>query len=342
MFSAKVIDADGHVSESQEKVAKYLDDPFRRRSFHLSVYPWDGWDRRLFGSITQWAGDAKTWLSALDDNKVECAVLYPTLGLFLAFSKDEEWNRALSKAYNRFLREEFMKVSPRLKGAALLPMENPDEAAEDLQYAATELGHIAGILLADCGYLLGHQRFFPIYKKAEELGIPLAVHSSGSSLSPGAGGFTKFIQTHTVAHIFGQMRQLSSIVLGGIPELFPSLKFIFLESGVGWVPHWMWKMDEEFEKRGQVEALNLKKKPSDYVRSGSIYFSCEASEPLLPVALQAIGENQLVYASDFPHWDNDFPESLDKLRNRKDLTEIQKQKIFAENAKRLYRLQDFS
>src|SRR3989338_775252 len=102
----------------------------------------------------------------------------------------------------------------------------------------------------------------------------------------------------------------------------------------------MWKMDEEFEKRGHVEALNLKKKPSDYVRSGSIYFSCEASEPLLTVALQAIGENQIVYASDFPHWDTDFPKSLDKLRNRKDLTGMQKRKIFAENSKRLYCLKN--
>ena len=73
-------------------------------------------------------------------------------------------------------------------------------------------------------------------------------------------------------------------------------------------------------------------------RSGNIYFSCEADEWLLPQAVKLIGENQIVYASDFPHWDHSYPGSLDEIKNRGDLTENQKQKILGDNARRLYRL----
>ena len=97
-------------------------------------------------------------------------------------------------------------------------------------------------------------------------------------------------------------------------------------------------MDDEYAKRGEVEAPALKKKPSDYVRSGKIYFSCEADEWLLPQALKLCGENQIVYASDYPHWDHSYPASLDEIRERGDITETQKRKLFADNARRLYGL----
>jgi predicted TIM-barrel fold metal-dependent hydrolase len=165
----------------------------------------------------------------------------------------------------------------------------------------------------------------------------LAVHASGSHL--GGGGvelYRKFIQAHTVSHPFGQMRQLTSIVFEGIPERFPHLRLAFLEAGVGWVPYWMGRMDEEYDKRGDVEAPALKKSPSEYVKSGNLYFSCEADEPLLPEALRLVGEDVVVYASDYPHWDNEFPGSIRVLKGRKDIADEQTRKILADNARRLY------
>ena len=96
-------------------------------------------------------------------------------------------------------------------------------------------------------------------------------------------------------------------------------------------------MDDEYAKRA-VEAPALKKNPSQYVRSGNIYFSCEADEWLLPQAMKLVGENQIVYASDFPHWDNSYPQSLDEIRERGDLSDAQKGKILGDNARRLYGL----
>jgi len=96
-------------------------------------------------------------------------------------------------------------------------------------------------------------------------------------------------------------------------------------------------MDDEYAKRA-TEAPVLKKKPSEYVRSGNIYFSCEADEWLLPQAVKLVGENQIVYASDFPHWDHSWPASIDEIRQRGDINDAQKRKILADNARRLYRL----
>ncbi len=334
-----VLDADGHVTETTEQVAKYLDEPYRRRPLTFPFYPWDGWDRRMLGRLGDWAGDAATWLKALDQGGVEAVVLYPTLGLFMSFLKDREWAVALCRAYNSLLAQEFIQVSPRLKAVALLPIQDPEAAAVELRRAVRELGCVGGMLAADGSHLLGDARFIPIYEEAQRLDVMLAIHASGSHLG-GAGVelFPRFIQAHTVSHPFGQMRQLTSIIFEGIPERFPRLRLAFLEAGCGWVPYWMERMDDEYAKRGAAEAPALKKKPSEYVRGGTLYFSCEADEWLLPQAVRLIGENQIIYASDFPHWDHNYPDSIEEILSRGDLTDLQKRKIFSDNARRLYRL----
>jgi predicted TIM-barrel fold metal-dependent hydrolase len=334
-----VIDADGHVTESTEQVAKYLDDPYRRRPLGFPFYPSDGWDRRLLGTLGELGGDAETWLRAMDKGGIETAVLYPTLGLFMSFLKDREWAVALCRAYNTFLHEEFIKASPRLKAVALLPVQEPEACAPELRRAVTQLGLVGAMLSADGSHLLGDKSYLPLYEEADRLGVMLGIHASGSHLGgAGVDMFPRFIQAHTCSHAFGQMRQITSMIFEGIPERFPNLRIAYLEAGCGWAPYWMERMDDEFAKRGRVEAPALKKKPSEYIRSGNIYFSCEADEWLLPQALKLVGENQIVYASDFPHWDNSYPGSIDEIRTRGDITEAQKRKILADNCRRLYKL----
>src|SRR5229473_1092425 len=271
-----VLDADGHVTESYEQLAKYLDEPYRRRPLTFPLYTADGWDRRLVDKFHDWAGNAEEWLRALDKGGMELTVLYPTLGLFMSFLKDREWAVRLCRAYNTLMHEEFIKVSPRLQSVALLPVQDPKAAALELRRAVSELGHVGAMLAADGTHLLGDERF-------------------------------------------------------------PRLRLAFLEAGCGWAPYWMERMDDEYAKRAE-EAPALRKKPSDYIRSGSIYFSCEADEWLLPQAVKFVGENQIVYASDFPHWDHSYPGSIDEIKERGDLSDTQKKKILADNTRKLYGL----
>src|SRR5206468_2674369 len=82
------------------------------------------------------------------------AVLFPTLGLFMSFLKDRTWAVQFCRAYNSFIHEEFVKVSPRLKAVALLPVQDPQAAAQELRRAVRELGHVGAMLAADGSHVL--------------------------------------------------------------------------------------------------------------------------------------------------------------------------------------------
>src|SRR5437762_12839096 len=322
-----VLDADGHVTESYDQITKYLDEPYRRRPLTFPLYPADGWDRRIIDKFHDWAGNADEWLRALDKGGMELAVLYPTLGLFMSFLKDREWAVRLCRAYNTMMHEEFIKVSPRLKAVALLPVQDPAAAAQELRRAVRELGHVGAMLAADGSHVLGDERFTPIYEMAQRLDVMLGIHASGSHL--GGGGvelFPQFIQAHTCSHAFGQMRQLTSVIFEGIPERFPDLRIAFLEAGCGWAPYWMERMDDEYAKRAP-EAPALKKKPSEYIRGGNIYFSCEADAWMMPQAMKLIGDGSVVWASDSPQWESGYAQSIEDVRERGDLREAQKDRV---------------
>src|SRR2546428_482489 len=270
-----VIDADGHVTESAEQVVKYMDAPFRNRQLVFPIVPADGWDRRLLTKYHDTAGTADAWLRALDKGGMDQAVLFPTLGLFMSFLKDRAWAVQFCRAYNTLMHEEFVKASPRLQAVALLPIQDPPAAAQELKRAVRELGHVGAMLAADGSHVLGDERFTPIYEEAARLDVILAIHASGSHLG-GAGVdlFPRFIQAHTCSHPFGQMRQLTSIVFEGIPERFPDLRLAFLEAGGGWAPPRVEREDHEYDKRGRGEAPPPREKARDHLPPGETSFSC--------------------------------------------------------------------
>src|SRR3989442_14224609 len=113
----------------------------------------------MLGTLGDWASDAETWLRALEKGGVDQTVLYPTLGLFMSFLRDRQWAVALCRAYNTLMHEEFIKVSPRLKAVALLPVQDPEAAAKELRRAVRELGHVGAMLAADGSHVLGDERF---------------------------------------------------------------------------------------------------------------------------------------------------------------------------------------
>ena len=78
-----------------------------------------------------------------------------------------------------------------------------------------------------------------------------------------------------MGHPVEQMMSLTSVIVGGVVERFPTLRLAFLEGGVGWVPYWMDRLDEEVEKRGAAEAPYLTKLPSEYIKNGRFYFGVE-------------------------------------------------------------------
>jgi hypothetical protein len=127
-----------------------------------------------------------------------------------------------------------------------------------------------------------------------------------------------------------------NIVYGGVLERFPRLRVGFLEGMVGWVPMLGERMDEEYERRPFEEPL-LTKKPSAYFKSGRMFFGAESEEGTIPASIQYLGSDEtLLYSSDYPHWDGNFPNTTRELIERTDLSDENKRNIIGANARRFY------
>ena len=346
--AARAVDGDGHVMEDAKRIARMLDEPYRefRAPSDLSddfvpvepLTPLDGMDRNLGTRLFRGrAHSPKDWLAALDRGPLEWSAVYPTLGLYAGYVKDPGYQAALCRAYNDWLAETFYPhCGGRILGVALIPTRDADAAAGEIGRAAS-LGHAAAMFPADGDHLLGHARYDAAYRAAADADMPIAVHASGSSLAPGADMFPKFIQTHSVAHPYGVLRQFTSMMFEGVFERFPSVRFAFLEAGATWLPWWLDRLDEEHEARGSVDAPSLTRKPSEFVRKGgNVFAGCEPNERLLGRTLDLIGDDVVMYASDYPHWDSDYPESLSHIRTRSDLTEAQREGVLHRAASRFY------
>ena len=109
-------------------------------------------------------------------------------------------------------------------------------------------------------------------------------------------------------------------------------------AGVGWVPYFIDRMHEHFEKRGDWIPNGWKRDPREYLESGNIWVSCEPEEPILPGVIDVLGDGFILYASDYPHWDGDWPESTKHLRSRSDISEQSRARVGGENAARFYAL----
>lgn len=342
MGKIEAIDADGHITESTEQLAAYIDPAYREYGVWpggRTYYSSDAWDRSVRGTRGVPAGDAKTWLEMMDRGGLASAVLYPTAGLGIGWVREPDFAVALCRAYNDFFHEEFMLKSPRFKGVALLPLQEVPEAVKELR-RVQGLGFV-GAMLPAVGLRkpLGHADFWPIYAEAERLGCVVAVHATVRGPHFFGGDlFDRFIEVHTLSHPFAQMIQMTSLAFQGVFEAFPRLKVAFMEAGCTWVPYWLGRMDEEWKKRGALEAPRCKLKPSDYLTSDRVFYPAEASEWLLGPTTQALGKAGIFYASDWPHWDHGFPENIHEMLERRDISEEMKRGILSETARRLYGL----
>jgi predicted TIM-barrel fold metal-dependent hydrolase len=183
---------------------------------------------------------------------------------------------------------------------------------------------------------VAHREFWPFYEECNRQGVAVAFHASGSDTMDPLCHFDNFLAIHTLSHAPEQLIACTAVIYSGLLEVFPELRVAFLEAGCGWVPFWMEHMDEEWEKR-KFDAPLMKAKPSEYMRCGRVFVSCEPEEKTIPYVAQWIPEENILFASDYPHWDGSFPESVATLADRTDVPEALKRKIFFENPQRFYR-----
>jgi len=152
---------------------------------------------------------------------------------------------------------------------------------------------------------------------------------------------TSFAEAHCLEHPVAQMLQLTNMVFQGVFDQFPTLRVAFLEAGVGWVPFMMDRLDEDCERFGGRLPRPLKRAPSEYFRSGNLFFTAEVEERTLPNVVSLLRDDVLLWASDFPHERerDEFGGDLPHLRARQDISADTKRRILSENAVRFYKLQ---
>lgn len=340
------IDADGHLLERRTDIYKYLDKPWKNRTSGLwpGDQPWDPTLNNTLGHPYDYhdglspTEQKEKWARILDENAIEKAILFPTGSGNVGKLQEAGFAAAVAKACNRHFAEDY--ATDRLRPVGVLPMRDPQAAAREIERAKREHGISAfEILTTGTHVALGDPFYDPVFETAQSEKVTLCIHGTRSGGDEvGGGKLRTFSEMHSYAFVAGMLLQFTSILLNGVTKRYPSLKLAFLEVGATWLPYYLDRLDEHWEKRGAIDSPDLDEKPSKAFQKSTIKVSIEAEERLLKETIAIVGAEHLVFASDVPHWDSEFPKNLNELRENTDIPLEVRRKLLSENARELFSL----
>lgn len=348
------IDADGHVFEPPDAWTRHLpsrlhslapawrtDNRGRRRQViggrmqgYIPMHP--DWDtQRRPGGM-----DSKARLEDMDAEGIAVSVIFPTTGLYFAGIEDPDFQREMCRAYNDWLHE-FCAADPsRLVGVAVIPQGDVADAIAEAQRAVGELGFKGAMLRPNPirGRNLDDPAYEPLWSALEELDAAAAIHEGTTQdvVQVGRDRFDNFMFRHALSHPIEMQIACLSLICGGVLERHPRLRVAFLESGCGWAPYWLERLDEHMEEWGHA-SMPLPLKPTEYFKR-QCFVSAEPDERTLPGVVLDLGDDNLLFASDYPHPDGIFPGVVAALADREDVSEATKAKLLRDNAVRCFGL----
>jgi len=355
-----IVDVDCHHYENASfpEIAAYIDDPVLRQNAKVQGMGGQGWTspegsyQELNGRIGR-VRDRFTektpssphrditlslrWMDALG---VDIACLFPTPMLGLAQIPRLDVEIALGRAYNRWLVENVLANEPRIKAMLYLPFNQPEACYAMVEEFGDKPGVVGFMVTATHQRAVYDNAYMKTYAALEERGLPLAFH--GSFIWGRENNFSlanRFITVHSLGFTFYNMLHLTNWIMNALPERFPKLKLIWIESGLAWLPFLMQRLDNEFMSRTS-ECPGLKRRPSEYMRE--MYYTSQPMERVdnaeaLPLTFKMINAaTQLLFSSDYPHWDMDLPSTIYDLPF---LDETTKRNILGENARHLFNLE---
>jgi predicted TIM-barrel fold metal-dependent hydrolase len=279
-------------------------------------------------------------LADADRDGIDHMVFYPSFGLRAPSIESRGVAIEFAQLYNQWVADWCRRGNGRFHGVAVAPIEHVDDAIQVIRDARKQGLVAAMVPPALKTRNLDHPDLDRFYAAAVDLDMPLGVHGAPGIHLPkiGVDRFDNYIQVHCISFPFDQMTAMTALVSGGVFDRHPKLRVAFLEAGVGWVPYFIERMHEHYEKRGNWIPNGWRRDPREYVEAGNIWVSCEPEEEILPAVAEILGSDFIMYASDYPHWDGDWPESTRPLRQRTDLSEEVRAKVAGANARRFYRL----
>lgn len=335
-----VVDADAHSKETDEQLAPYIEEAYP--AIGRQVAEMTGHENRIRSGTragvrytssynsdssheylpTQDGYSLPDKLAEMNDFSIDKALMTPTMLLNINTTNNPEFGFAYAKGYNTWLEDNFLDRHEGVKAAVVTSRHKPDKSAEEIDRLADE-PDIAAVWLGLGGLTppLGSREYDPIYEAAERNGLPMVFHGTGSAYQWNFP--VQYQHTHTgsedalLANPLTAVWQLGSSIYKGLPERFPDLEFVFQESGIGWVPYFVWRMDDYYLDSGRDLPM-LDQVPSEYIRD-NYYFTTQplghtnsnwASNEHYANIVDMIGPESVLYSADLPHATFDAPDEL--------------------------------
>ena len=357
-----VIDADAHVYEKESitEIIPLIEDPIVRQlarsaqgaarqaaRFPLDRVAYHDLGGRITRDIlrrletTPGEGThraAELALRAMDAMGIDVAALSPFGLQIMGLHPQPEVEAGVLGAYNRWLTETVLPASPRLLGWIMLPFNAPRAALRMVEAYAGRPG-VAGFQVTALREKSVHDNaYMPVYAAIQETGLPIAFHGGTDWEDPLFRTVSKFMAVKALSQQWYNIVHCTNWVVNGMPERFPRMPVIWMDSGISWVPWLMMRIDNEYRMRSS-ECPSLTRLPSEYMRE--MYYTSNPVEvpdrgDALAIAYRAIdAPNSLIYASNYPASDMDLPGAVAGLAI---LDEPDKRRILGETARRLFAL----
>jgi predicted TIM-barrel fold metal-dependent hydrolase len=283
----------------------------------------------------------------MDIEGIDVAVIYGTRGRQVQMHDDldPEVAAALARAHNNWTRD-FCSYSPeRLKFAAQISFHDVGLAVREARRAVRELGAVAVIGNPNPvrGRHIHDPEFEPLWAAIEELEVPVGFHPTGQASL--RDDIARRYLDHPNGRVIGAaarnpmelMLAFASFAAGGVLERHPQLRCAFLEGTCGWLPWWLWRLDEAWEKFGPGSEVQISQLPSQYFFR-QCYVATDADEKVLRQVVEATGDDNIVVSTDYPHSDGLFPQAIEEFVALEGVSDKTKAKILWDNCARLYKL----
>ena len=291
--------------------------------------------------------DAESHVAAMDIEGIDVAVIYGTRGRQVLMHDDlePEVAAALARAHNNWTRDYCAHDPRRLKFAAQIAFHDVELAIREARRAVRELGAVAVIGNPNpvAGRHIHDPDFEPLWDAIEELEVPVGFHPTGQSSL--RDDIARRYLDHPNGRVIGVagrnpmelMLAFASVAAGGVLERHPRLRCAFLEGTCGWLPWWLWRLDEAWEKFGPGSEVQVSQLPSQYFFR-QCYVATDADEKVLKQVVEAVGDDNIVVSTDYPHSDGLFPHAIEEFVAIEGVSDKTKAKILWDNCARLYKL----
>jgi len=368
MIPPGIISADGHVCEPANCYVDHIEPKFRddaprivaqddgteafvvpgmKRPVALGFVDGAGYgvkeraDRAAkmrFADVRPAAYGGKERLPFMDEDGLAAEIIYASVGMGLTMHRDPIYKDACMKAYNRWLQGMCGEAPERVYGLAQTAVLSVDQAIDDFQLAK-DMGLVGMMMPGDPIHEeYDHPDYDALWECATDLDMPICFHI----LTSRAGSLHIKPRGHQLNSFLGIIRAIQDVVgmmtLGGVFERHPKLKLVVAESDVGWLPHYMYRMDHAAKINTEGGIIKgLSKLPSEYIRSN--VWNTFQDDVTAYHSFELMDFHHLLWASDFPHTDSTWPRSRQLIAEQAShLTEEQHQAIFRDNTAKLFNL----